>query len=88
MASFGEEMKSNAFLHTASSSTALFGVVSCNVGLDKPGYLPFLVVPTISLDRITNSPHFSVLACIDHTSDIGNGHTGLRNVRGYCERTA
>jgi hypothetical protein len=80
MAKLGEKVKAKAALNATCSSATLSSVAFSNIGLDQSAELALLVEPvdiSISTRCSTRShamlPHLSVLASIDHASDVGDG---------------
>ena len=71
MPDLGEQVEAQTTLDTTRTTASLGSIALCDEGLDETTDLTFLV-----------KAHLTMLASVNDTSDVGDGNTGFRDVRG------
>lgn len=89
MPQFRKQMEAKTILHTASASAPLRCVTLGDKCLYQMADLAFLVEPARSsqlfYDNVSENdePHLSVFPSVNHTCNVRDGDTRLRDVSGY-----
>lgn len=82
-----KEVEAQALLNSARPTSSLSCVALRHIRLHETAELAFFIEPGRMYEKLRRcttaySPHFLMLSGINHAGDIGDGNSGLGNVRG------